>query len=162
MDLAMDGSAAETPFTSGSARQDATRDEWVAVLCRYFACWGLADTLLARAAAERVMNAVSQPARVAPVDALHVAAQWVRAFADEGGEGSDWFFRAPVLLGRFPASFLETDVPVPAQGDCVDLLPELSPRAMPEQEIIGPLTHAVRAAAQAMEGASAGVERTLR
>ncbi len=122
------------------------------MLCRYFESWGLVDGLLARAAAERVMRVASTHPRVDPT---RIAARWIRAMADEGSEGSDWFFRAPSLLSRFPAAFLETDVPDAAQNDFVELLPELSPQSMPEQEVIGPITHAVRVAAEAMEGVAA-------
>jgi hypothetical protein len=78
--------------------------------------------------------------------------------ADDGSaDSSDWFFRAPALLSRFPAAFLETEVPDFVGLVALDFLPELSPRSMPEQEVIGPITHAVRVAAEAMEGAMEGV-----
>jgi hypothetical protein len=151
MVLAMDGSS---PDGYGST----TRDEWLVVLCRFFESWGLTDGLLARSAAERVLrvaDAQMPRASASPLDPTRIAARWIRAMADDGVERSDWFFRAPALLGRFPAAFLETEIPDVIGEDFVELLPELAPRSMPEQEVIGPITHAVRVAAEAMEGVAA-------
>jgi hypothetical protein len=150
--LAMDGSSADE---SGSTNREA----WVALLCRHFDSWGLKDAGLARAAAERVVHALLRGDTASgSVDPLQLATRWIQAMADDGsGDSSDWFFRAPALLSRFPAAFLETDIPDACGAVAIDFLPELAPRAMPEQEVIGPITHAVRVAAEAMEGAIEGV-----
>jgi hypothetical protein len=83
-----------------------------------------------------------------------MATRWIRSFSDDGAEAGNWFFRAPSLLARFPAAFLETEIPVSAPQKSFSLLPELAPRAMPEQQIVGPIAHAVRAAAKAIEDAA--------
>ncbi|HEX3594832.1 MAG TPA: hypothetical protein VHU80_07020, partial [Polyangiaceae bacterium] len=126
-----------------------------------FASWGLTDALLARAAAERVLRAADchAPAFTA-FDPTRVAARWIRSMVDDGSNGSDWFFRAPALLSRFPAAFLETEVPDVVHEELVDFLPALAPRSMPEQEVIGPITHVVRVAAEAMEGVAVQAQRS--
>ena len=161
MVVAMDGSSAD-------GFESTTRDAWIRLLCHHFDSWGLNDVAMARAAAERVLGAVERRALdLGEADPIRVATRWIQSMADDGaGESSDWFFRAPALLSRFPAAFLETDVPDPAHVYSVEmeLLPELSPRSMPEQEVIGPITHAVRVAAEAMEGVAAqqtGVETSF-
>jgi hypothetical protein len=142
----MDGSS---PDGYGST----TREEWLIVLGRYFESWGLTDGLLARAAAERVLKAADgQLGSPTLVDPMRIAARWIRSMTDARNDGADWFFRAPLLLARFPAAFLETEIPDIVHDDPIGFLPELAPRSMPEQEVIGPITHAVRAAAEAMEG----------
>jgi len=148
--LAMDGSGAD---------ESGNRDTWVAVLCLHFDSWGLKDEVLARTAAERVLQALRRRGTTSgSVDPLQLATRWIQAMADDGsGDSSDWFFRAPALLSRFPAAFLETDVPDAYGAVAIDFLPELAPLGMPEQEVIGPITHAVRVAAEAMEGAIEGV-----
>ena len=147
----MDGSAAGEPGVTN-------HETWISVLCRYFESWGLPDAALARAAAARVMQTLNRDGAFGSVDPLQLATRWIQAMADDGStDSSDWFFRAPSLLSRFPATFLETDVPHSYGHATLDFLPELSPRSMPEQEVIGPITHAVRVAAEAMEGAMEGV-----
>ncbi|HVW26079.1 MAG TPA: hypothetical protein VHC69_11970 [Polyangiaceae bacterium] len=148
----MDGSAADESRSTN-------RDAWVALLCHHFDSWGLKDAVLARTAAERVMQALHRRGTAfGSVDPLQLATRWIQAMADDGsGDSSDWFFRAPALLSRFPAAFLETDVPDAGAALAIDFLPELAPLAMPEQEVIGPITHAVRVATEAMEGAMEGV-----
>lgn len=134
------------------------RETWIVVLCRYFESWGLTDAVLARAAAARVMRTLHRDGAFGSVDPLQLATRWIQSMAEDGSaDSSDWFFRAPSLLSRFPAAFLETDVPHSYGHAALDFLPELSPRSMPEQEVIGPITHAVRVAAEAMEGAMEGV-----
>jgi hypothetical protein len=152
----MDGSAMD-----GSASDEfgvTNRETWIALLCRYFESWGLTDEALARAAAARVMQTLHRDGAFGSVDPLQLATRWIQSMADDASaDSSDWFFRAPSLLSRFPAAFLETDVPHSYGHVVLDLLPELSPRSMPEQEVVGPITHAVRVAAEAMEGAIEGV-----
>jgi len=142
----MDGSSADG-FES-------TSDAWVAALCRHFESWGLTDKVVARTAAERVMQAMYRRGGTVDVsESLQLATRWIQAMADDGSaDSTEWFFRAPALLSRFPAAFLETDVPDSADSAFLEFLPEPAPRPMPEQEVIGPITHAVRAAAEAMEG----------
>jgi hypothetical protein len=146
----MDGSGFEPSHSHGSP----TCDEWVLVVRRYFESWGLSEQRMATIAAERVMNAVGSPSRFRDGEPVRIATRWIRAFADDGVEAADWFFRAPALLARFPAAFLATDIPKGPSASSLSLLPELAPRAMPEQEIVGPIAHAVRAAAKAIEDAA--------
>jgi len=154
--LAMDGSA----FESSSSHEPPTCEEWVAIVCRYFESWGLSDRRIARIAAERVMNAVGSPSRFRDGEPVRTATRWIRAFVDDGSGSADWFFRAPSLLARFPAAFLETEIPPGSGVGSLSLLPELAPRAMPEQEIIGPIAHAVRAAAKVIEDAAPSFQQS--
>lgn len=122
-------------------------DRWVGFLQTYFTNFGLPDGAVARAAAERVVSAVREELG-APLDGdiepllLGFASQWVESFARESAESStDWFWRAPALLSRFPATFLETPLPSwsrAAELPSLDLLPQPYPRTMPQQEIPGP------------------------
>jgi hypothetical protein len=146
----MDGSA----FESSYAHEASTCEEWVEVVRRYFESWGLSERRFAKIAAERVMSAVGSPSRFRDGEPVRIATRWIRAFVDDGAEAADWFFRAPSLLARFPAAFLETEIPRGSGVSSLSLLPELAPRAMPEQEIVGPIAHAVRAAAKAIEDAA--------
>ena len=146
----MDGSA----FESSHSHESQTCEEWVTVVCRYFESWGLSDRRVARIAAERVMNAVGSPSRFRDGEPVRIATRWIRGFVDDGTGVADWFFRAPSLLARFPAAFLETEIPKASGESSLSLLPDLAPRAMPEQEIVGPIAHAVRAAAKAIEDAA--------
>ena len=124
------------------------------MVARYFESWGLSDRRIARIAAERVMNSLGSPSRFRDGEPVRLATRWIRAFVDDGAGAGDWFFRAPSLLARFPAAFLETEIPPGSGASSPSLLPELAPRAMPEQEIVGPIAHAVRAAARAIEDAA--------
>jgi hypothetical protein len=157
----MDGSVMDGSSADDFGMTD--RLSWIALLRRHFESWGLTDEHLSRAAAERVMAAVHRDgAAVGSVDPLQLATRWIRTMAEDGSSDSaEWFFRAPALLARFPAAFLETDIPDSHCDGAIDFLPELSPRLMPEQEVIGPITHAVRVAAEAMGEAMEGAMESV-
>jgi hypothetical protein len=131
----------------GVSRTRDMTDRWVAFLQAYFTNFGLKDARMARTAAARVVAAVREGLGE-PVDGdaepllLGVASRWVESFARESAEdSSDWFWRAPSLLARFPATFLETPLPASpraAELPDLDLLPAAFPRTMPQQEISGP------------------------
>ena len=147
----MDGSSAESTseidlFTHGIS---------VRLLCRHFESWGLVDRERARAASGRVLEACHRLVRAGvEADPIDLATQWIRAMAGGTDGGAEWFFRARTLLGRFPAAFLETEMP-PARRDRagLGLLPDPAPRAMPEQDITGPMARVVRVARTALEEA---------
>jgi hypothetical protein len=123
-------------------------DRWVGFLQNYFIKFGLPDADTARAAAARVVAAVHKELGE-PLDGdaepllLGFASQWVESFARESSEEpSNWFWRAPSLLSRFPATFLETPLPSWSRTPELpspELLPQAFPRTMPQQEIEGPL-----------------------
>jgi hypothetical protein len=125
----------------------ALTDRWVGFLQNYFINFGLPDADTARTAAVRVVTAVHTELGE-PLDGdvepllLGFASRWVESFARESAEASsDWFWRAPSLLARFPATFLETPLPSWSRATelpSLDLLPEAFPRTMPQQEIAGP------------------------
>jgi hypothetical protein len=127
----------------------------VRLLCRHFESWGLSDAERARAAAGRVLETCQRLARSGvETDPLEVATQWIRSMAGTNHEGGDWFFRARSLLGRFPTAFLETEVPPPCREPAeLALLPDESPRAMLEQELVGPMARVVGVARRAFEDA---------
>ena len=92
---------------------------------------------------------------------LGVASQWVESFARESAEdSSNWFWRAPSLLARFPATFLETPLPAWSRATelpSLELLPQAFPRTMPQQEIEGPLTAIARSLREAWNGVAGPV-----
>jgi hypothetical protein len=126
-------------------------ERWVGFLREYFLSFGLPDVAFAQTAAERVAHAWYATGAIngdcEPM-LLNVASQWIEAFARESSESeADWFWRAPSLLSRFPTTFLQTALPDfsrPGDTPNLDLLPESSPCAMQQQEILGPFASAAR------------------
>ena len=101
----------------------------VAMLRTYLARFGLTDQATAEEAARRVLAALACD-DVAPSELdqrlIVTARGWVREFAGAtaGQPAHDWFWRAPILLGKFPTAFLSTPLPVTTTAQFSPTRPE--------------------------------------
>ena len=101
----------------------------VAMLEAYLARFGLTHQAAAEEAARRVLAAVACD-HVAPSELdqrlIVTARGWVREFAGAtaGQPAHDWFWRAPILLGKFPTAFLSTPLPVTTTAQFSPTRPE--------------------------------------
>jgi hypothetical protein len=122
---------------------------------RHLERWGLVEPGVLGQAAERLAQAVladeacqDDAARVGRMRAL--AERWIADFASGAAHPrGHWIWHASPLLGRFPATFLETPLPEPdtvgAEAGCIAVLPARDPAVIRQQIILGPLEHVLQA-----------------
>ena len=127
---------------------------------RHLERWGLVEPRVLARAAERLAEAVLTNGGGCETGELvgrmrALAERWIADFA---GGASDpkarWIWQAGALLGRFPATFLETPLPEAIAIGGVEVgniavLPERHPAVIRQQIIAGPLEHVVSALREA-------------
>jgi hypothetical protein len=166
LELEMEFSKGQTAYAIENAHaarpsSPSTDGNLVALVRRYLKTWGLSDAAVAQIAAERLVAEVAaMPVNRASADVkktlVALTRSWVEAFARDGADSGDWFWRAQTLLARYPQTFLATAIPREASTRPLDLLPETMPRLMMQQHIIDPLerlTGAVRDARERLRSA---------
>jgi hypothetical protein len=133
---------------------------------RHLERWGLVEPAVLECAAQRLAEAVladptSGDDGVSLGRMRALAERWIADFA---GGCSDperhWIWHAGALLRRFPATFLETPLPVSAEGaqpGSIAVLPERDPVVVKQQLIAGPLERVILALREALHRARPAV-----